>query len=148
MIYQISSGQGPAECELGVAKLLSFLQSNYDISVVSSSPGFYEGTYRSVRIYSDYDFSRFVGSVQWVCRSPYRPGHKRKTGLSISAFVQRSTPKNLTPSWSYSPPFEAAGKAGRMSIKWNLEFVRSIRPQDKPWFVLRSAANMQTNKRR
>lgn len=26
MIYQISSGQGPAECELGVAKLLDYLK--------------------------------------------------------------------------------------------------------------------------
>ena len=26
MIYQISSGQGPAECELGVAKFLEYLQ--------------------------------------------------------------------------------------------------------------------------
>lgn len=27
MIYQISSGQGPAECELGVAKFLAYLQN-------------------------------------------------------------------------------------------------------------------------
>ena len=70
-----------------------------------------------------------------------------KIGLSISAFVQQLKPKNLTPNWSYSTPFEAAEKAVRMSIKWNLEFVRSIRPQDRPWFVRRSAANMQTDKR-
>lgn len=31
MIYQISAGQGPAECELGVAKFLEYLQENYDI---------------------------------------------------------------------------------------------------------------------
>ena len=78
MIYQISSGQGPAECELGVAKLLAYLQSNYDISVIDSSSGYYEGTFRSVRIYSETNLDGYIGSVQWICRSPYRPNHKRK----------------------------------------------------------------------
>ena len=29
MIYQISSGQGPTECELGVAKFLAYLNKHY-----------------------------------------------------------------------------------------------------------------------
>ena len=78
MIYQISSGQGPAECELGVAKLIAYLQNNYGISVLETSPGYYEGTFRSARFFTEEDLSRFVGSVKWICRSPYRPEHKRK----------------------------------------------------------------------
>ena len=77
MIYQISSGQGPAECELGVAKLLAYLQGRYGISVLDTSPGWNEGTYRSVRFFTDTDLSAYLGSVQWVCRSPYRPEHRR-----------------------------------------------------------------------
>lgn len=42
MIYQISSGQGPAECELGVAKFLAYLQKHYKISVLETSQGYYE----------------------------------------------------------------------------------------------------------
>ena len=78
MIYQISSGQGPAECELGVALLLNYLKTHYDISILESSPGYYEDTFRSVRFFTEEDLSAFLGSVQWICRSPYRPGHKRK----------------------------------------------------------------------
>ena len=78
MIYQISSGQGPAECELGVAKFLAYLQKHYTVSVLESSQGYYENTYRSVRFKTEDDLSQFIGSVQWVCQSPYRPGHKRK----------------------------------------------------------------------
>lgn len=78
MVYQISSGQGPAECELGVAKLLAYLQNNYDVSVLETSPGYYEGTFRSARFFTEDDLSRFVGSVKWICHSPYRPEHKRK----------------------------------------------------------------------
>ena len=78
MIYQISSGQGPAECELGVARFLLFLQRNFDITVLDYSEGYHPDTYRSVRISTPDDLSDFVGSVQWVWQSTYRPGHKRK----------------------------------------------------------------------
>ena len=50
MIYQISSVQGPAECELGVGRFLEYLKRNYNITVLDFSEGYYIGTYRSVRI--------------------------------------------------------------------------------------------------
>lgn len=78
MIYQISSGQGPAECELGVAKFLAYLDKEYDIEVLETSDGYNIGTFRSVRFQTDADLSQFIGPVQWICRSPYRPEHKRK----------------------------------------------------------------------
>lgn len=78
MIYQISSGQGPDECELGVAKFLQYLQKNYDISVLDYSTGYHTDTYRSVRFSTPADLSGYIGSVQWVWQSIYRPGHKRK----------------------------------------------------------------------
>lgn len=78
MIYQISSGQGPAECELGVAKLLQYLQKNYNVEVLDYSEGYHRDTYRSVRFFSSDDLNGFIGSVQWVWQSTYRPGHKRK----------------------------------------------------------------------
>ena len=78
MVYQISSGQGPAECELGVASFLAYLQKNYDITVLDYSAGYNAGTYRSVRFSSSDDLTCFIGSVQWIWQSSYRPGHKRK----------------------------------------------------------------------
>ena len=63
MIYQNSSGQGPAECELGVAKLLTYLQNNYVISVLETSPGYYEGTFRSARFFTDEDLSVFFSTI-------------------------------------------------------------------------------------
>lgn len=76
--YQISSGQGPAECELGVAKFLAYLCHMYEIVVLDVSSGSYHDTFKSVRIQTKHDLSEFVGSIQWICRSPYRPNHKRK----------------------------------------------------------------------
>lgn len=78
MIYQISSGQGPAECELGVGRFLEYLRKRYDITVLDFSEGYNMGTYRSVRFLTPDDLSDFIGSIQWVWQSTYRPGHKRK----------------------------------------------------------------------
>lgn len=78
MIYEISSGNAPAECELAVTKLSEYLVKQYGAEIVSTSAGYNVGTYRTVTIASEADFSEFVGSVLWVCKSPYRPNHKRK----------------------------------------------------------------------
>jgi len=78
MYYQISSGQGPAECELGVAKFLNWLRRHYAVEVLETSSGYHAGTYRSVRFACAEDLSDYAGSIQWICRSPYRPAHKRK----------------------------------------------------------------------
>ena len=79
MVYQISSGQGPAECELGVAKFADYIVSNYKgAKVISTSEGYHKNTYRSVQIECETDLCHFVGSVLWICKSPYRPSHGRK----------------------------------------------------------------------
>ena len=114
MIYQISSGQGPAECELGVAKFLAYLQKHYKVTVLETSPGYYENTYRSVRIQTDIDLSQFIGLVQWVCQSPYRPDTSAKTGFWISAAVRRLKRKFLTRNRCGLKPSAAVVRVGRM----------------------------------
>ena len=113
MIYQISSGQGPAECELGVAKLLAYLQNNFDVSVIDTSPGYHDGTYRSVRLYTDADLSEFLGSVQWVCRSPYRPTHKRKNWFIDFSACAVSTSEKFDPEQVVFDTFRSGGKGGQ-----------------------------------
>lgn len=78
MMYEISSGNGPSECELAVTKFAEYLAENYGAVIVNSSDGYNRGTYRSVTVSTESDLKEFVGSVLWVCKSPYRPGHKRK----------------------------------------------------------------------
>ena len=79
MIVQISSGQGPVECELAVRKLYEALQKEYpDIRMISSHTSREEGCYTSILFTTDQDLSELEGSVQWICKSPFRPNHKRK----------------------------------------------------------------------
>jgi peptide chain release factor len=79
MELQLSSGQGPEECELGVYKLLCALQIEFPgIKVLDTVPGKRAGCLMSVRLQSDYDLSFLEGTIKWICQSPYRPKHKRK----------------------------------------------------------------------
>lgn len=113
MIYQISSGQGPAECELGVAKFLTYLQKHYKITVLETSQGYYENTYRSVQIQTDDDLSHLVGSVQWVCQSPYRIGHKRKNWFLDFSSCAKTETEVFDPKQVLFETFRSSGKGGQ-----------------------------------
>jgi len=113
MIYQISSGQGPAECELGVAKLLAWFQANYPVSVVDSSPGYHVGTFRSVRFFTESDLTEFVGSIQWTCRSPFRPEHKRKNWFIDFSACPVAQTSEFDPEQVVFETFRSGGKGGQ-----------------------------------
>lgn len=80
MRLQISSGRGPAECELAVGKYVRALCKEYaDLTVGQQTAGLLEGCYKSVVVESPRDLSELVGTVKWICQSPLRPHHKRKS---------------------------------------------------------------------
>ena len=79
MIVQISSGQGPAECELAVVKLFNSLKSEYkDIELIQKHDAKTPGCCTSIMFSTDEDLSALEGTIQWICESPFRPHHKRK----------------------------------------------------------------------
>jgi peptide chain release factor len=79
MILQISSGQGPAECELCVTKLYDSLKKEYaDIEMIRQHTSKTKGCNTSIMFKTDNDLSGIEGTVQWICQSPFRPNHKRK----------------------------------------------------------------------
>lgn len=79
MIVQISSGQGPVECELAVSKLFEALKKEFpDIELLSDHVGKEKGCFTSILFSTGFDLSELEGSIQWICKSPYRPNHQRK----------------------------------------------------------------------
>ena len=79
MLLQISSGQGPVECEYAVGLLFQALKKEYpDIEMLYQHPGYEKKSYRSILFSTAQDLSELDGSVQWICQSPFRPNHKRK----------------------------------------------------------------------
>jgi len=92
-IIQISSGHGPAECELAVAKLYDALCREFpNIQLIEKSSGRQTGCFKSIRFYGGYDLQLLEGSVQWICTSPFRPKHKRKNWfVDVSISVEADT---------------------------------------------------------
>ena len=79
MIVQISSGQGPVECELAVGKLFEALKKDFpDIELLSNHAGRKKDCYTSILFSTTFDLSSLEGSIQWIYKSPYRPNHQRK----------------------------------------------------------------------
>lgn len=79
MIVQISSGQGPAECELAVVKLYNSLKTEHkDIELIQKHDAKTSGCCTSIMFSTDENLSNLEGTVQWICESPFRPHHKRK----------------------------------------------------------------------
>ena len=79
MLLQISSGQGPVECSVGVEKLCKALLKEYAGSKIVSVNADYSGHgYKSCVMEFDQDISSLEGTVLWVWKSTIRPGHQRK----------------------------------------------------------------------
>ncbi len=88
VLLQLSANTGPEECCLAVRKAVAYLHNEaaamaVRIDTVEQVAGERAGNLRSVLLALDGDHAqdlaqRWQGSVQWVCASPYRPGHRRK----------------------------------------------------------------------
>lgn len=87
-LLQLSSAQGPEECCLAVAKALKKLikeaeQLKLKLSILEQETGRHSDTLRSVLVsvegeQTDQLVEQWVGTIQWICQSPYRPKHGRK----------------------------------------------------------------------
>jgi peptide chain release factor len=86
---QISAGQGPIECAWAVLKILQEMRkeaeaAGLDIKAIGIEPGPEPNTAYSILLTippspaRDSFVDSWRGTVQWVARSPFRPGHKRK----------------------------------------------------------------------
>ena len=113
MIYQISSGQGPAECELAVKKFFDYLKKTYNVKEISHSDGYNNGTYRSIMLESDINLIEFTGSIKWICESPYRPKHKRKNWFIDFSECDKPEEIKLDESQVRFETFRCGGKGGQ-----------------------------------
>lgn len=92
MLIQVSSGKGPAECELAVGKFLKvFMQEMKGAKIVEEVRGQYTDCYKSVVLSVDEDVNHMDGTIKWIVQSPFRPKHKRKNWfIDISIFKEQA----------------------------------------------------------
>lgn len=113
MRIQISSGQGPAECERAVALFFISLQKEVgDIRLLQSIPGKKKGGFSSVIFETGEDLSSLEGSIQWICKSPYRPQHRRKNWYIVVSILE--VPQRRTEEMRLCfETFRSGGKGGQ-----------------------------------
>lgn len=108
MWIQLTSGSGPAECQLFVAKLCARFvaaaeQAGLECRTLDAAPGEQSGGLKSALLSLDGAGSeafarRWVGTHKWICASPYRPNHRRKNWYCGVRIVEAP----LTTDWDAS----------------------------------------------
>ena len=112
MRIQISSGQGPEECELAVGLFYQALRREVEgIQLVSGVKG-RRGGFSSVVLEAEADLSGLEGSVLWVCKSPLRPEHKRKNWY-IDVSIMEEVPRTSKEMQVRFETFRSGGKGGQ-----------------------------------
>ena len=112
MRIQISSGQGPEECELAVGLFYQALRREVEgIQMISSVKG-RRGGFSSVVLEAEADLSGLEGSVLWVCKSPLRPEHKRKNWY-IDVSILEEVPRTSKEMQVRFETFRSGGKGGQ-----------------------------------
>ncbi|HEX9060988.1 MAG TPA: peptide chain release factor H, partial [Clostridia bacterium] len=88
MWIQISSGKGPDECELAVSLFMKSyrdelskigIKTNVIDLEAGNMPNNFKSVLLSLECHEQDEPNDIVnGTILWICKSPYRPNHKRK----------------------------------------------------------------------
>lgn len=116
MILQISSGMGPVECRAAVGGIYRALEKEFpDIEMITSVKGEVEGAFSSIVFSSEQDLSDLEGTMQWICKSKYRPGHKRKNWFVDVSLIQETEEisEKLTADTIKIEKFHSGGPGGQ-----------------------------------
>ena len=101
MLFQITSGRGPIECELAAGLYLEWLLSQNPVAMVKEARkaasidagGRALTPYKSILVEILSGYLPAEGIVQWICPSPVRKGHRRKNWfIKVSAISDSSVP--------------------------------------------------------
>ena len=115
MLLQISSGQGPVECSVGVEKLCQALIKEFEGSSIVSVNADYSGNgYKSAVMEFDCDVSSLEGTVLWVWKSTIRPGHQRKNWyIDVHVIKEAEEVGELDPDDCEITTMHCGGKGGQ-----------------------------------
>lgn len=115
MLLQISSGQGPVECSVGVEKFCKALLKEYKGSHIVSVNADYSGNgYKSAVMEFSEDVSSLEGTVLWVWKSTIRPGHQRKNWyIDVHVIKEAEDVGDLNPEDCEITTMHCGGKGGQ-----------------------------------
>ena len=116
MILQISAGMGPVECQRAVFGICKALMREFQsLEILSYVEGERKETFYSVMLSSDEDLSYLEGTMLWICKSCYRPEHKRKNWFVDVSIIPETVnvDDNFSEADSIVEKFHASGPGGQ-----------------------------------
>lgn len=119
MFVQISSGQGPVECQRVVWLVYNkMLQEFSSLKLVDHEAGFEKNCFKSMTLEASEDIlaqikSKWTGSLQWRGQSPFRPHHKRKNWFVQLSLISIEKSETFDPSKVEFEAFRAGGPGGQ-----------------------------------
>ena len=108
ILIQISSGRGPAECELAVGLFTEHLAKEFpEMKILEKHRSgaweklphskLKEKCFNSVLVEIDLEETLdFCGSILWICKSPFRPKHGRKNWFIDVSEVENFTDEKIS----------------------------------------------------
>lgn len=115
MMLQISSGQGPVECERAVRLLFEALQTEFctEFEVLSVNKSRWGSGYTSILFRTSRDLSFLAGTVAWKCKSEERPMCRRKNwfvDVSVLSDAEEVSSDGSRLLWQF---FRSGGNGGQ-----------------------------------
>ena len=120
MYIQISSGQGPVECQRVVWLVYKKLSTEFkDLILFSSEEGFDKKCYKSIILLCDDESvlkqiqANWLGTVQWRGQSCFRPNHKRKNWFIKVSLISVEKSISFDPTQVKFEAFRGSGPGGQ-----------------------------------
>ena len=152
----LTSGRGPGECRIALARTLAVLAreakaSGLDFDVATGPNPDGHGPASAIALLEGRDVEAFaatwIGSILWVARSPLRPHHRRKNWF-IGVFKLEPRviePAMLNPSDVRFEAFSAGGPGGQHQNK-TASAVRAVHKPTQLAVVAREGRSQHRNK--
>lgn len=152
LLLQLSAAYGPAECCLAVAKALARLQHEaieiqVEIDILEQEQSKHGLHSVLLALNGELETSlakQWVGTIQWICPSPYRPKHKRKNW-----FIGAACYETITQHQSDEIIFDTmrASGAGGQHINKTESAVRATHLASGISVKIQTARSQHTNKK-
>lgn len=150
-LIQISSGRGPQECNLSVQYCLKALTkealtNNIAVDIVQKEKN--NGVICSVilklkgenvRIF----IKKWIGTIQWICKSPLRPQHKRKNWFIGIYEIQKEENLELDEQQIIFETMRSAGPGGQNVNKVNSAVRATYKPNGLSVQVMESRSQLE-----
>ena len=155
-IIHLTTAKGPAECQLAAAKILGELLNElrtkgFSVAVLDRIPGDENGTILSATVQVSgtnpgIALQSWIGTIQWIQRSPYRPNHGRKNWFADIFELKQNPGQHWKESEISYQSVRSSGAGGQHVNKVSSAVRATHHPTGVSVFVQESRSQLQNKK--